>query len=220
MILPIIAWRDHLPPGVSRWGEANARFLRDFGVAVDRPADGMLQDVHWAVGLFGYFPTYALGNLLSVQYYNTALKAHPNLPDEFAQGKFDTLLTWLNENIHRAEVQQLFQRGLRILSSLDLETVLETIVARAVDLSGTDCGVIYEFDEVAQEFNLRASHRMEQEAVEALRAARIRAGEGAAGHRLGSGARDRGTLRRAGGSPAGRTPGRRAAPPGRSGPRG
>jgi signal transduction histidine kinase len=68
-----------------------------------------------------------------------------------------------------------------VSSSLDLETVLETIVARAVDLSGTDCGVIYEYDEGAQEFNLRASHRMEQEAVEALRYARIRAGEGAAG---------------------------------------
>ena len=50
-------------------------------------------------------------------------------------------------------------------SSLDLETVLETIVSRAVDLSRTDCGVIYEFDEATQEFNLRASHRMESEAV-------------------------------------------------------
>ena len=41
----------------------NDRFLADFGVAVDRPAHGMLQDVHWSVGLFGYFPTYALGNV-------------------------------------------------------------------------------------------------------------------------------------------------------------
>jgi signal transduction histidine kinase len=59
--------------------------------------------------------------------------------------------------------------------------VLKTIVARAVDLSGTDCGVIYEYDEEAQEFNLRASHRMEAEAVEGLRAARIKLGEGATG---------------------------------------
>ena len=41
----------------------NARFLSDFGVAVDRPAHGVLQDVHWSVGLFGYFPTYTLGNV-------------------------------------------------------------------------------------------------------------------------------------------------------------
>ena len=68
-----------------------------------------------------------------------------------------------------------------VSSTLDLEKVLETIVARAVQLSGTDCGVIYEYDESAQEFNLRASHRMEEEVVEGLRAARVRLGEGATG---------------------------------------
>ncbi len=68
-----------------------------------------------------------------------------------------------------------------VSSTLDLETVLETIVAHAVQLSGTDCGVIYEYDEAAQEFNLRASHRMEEEVVESLRAARVRLGEGATG---------------------------------------
>ena len=79
------------------------------------------------------------------------------------------------------ELKALGELGQAVSSSLDLETVLETIVSRAVDLSGTDCGVIYEYDEAAQEFNLRASHRMENEAVEVLRAAPIRGGEGAAG---------------------------------------
>ena len=79
------------------------------------------------------------------------------------------------------ELKALGEVGQAVSSSLDLETVLETIVARAVDLSGTDYGVIYEFDEAAQEFNLRASHRMEAEAVYALRATRISAGKGAAG---------------------------------------
>ncbi|HEX7230836.1 MAG TPA: GAF domain-containing protein, partial [Candidatus Binatia bacterium] len=68
-----------------------------------------------------------------------------------------------------------------VSSSLDLEKVLATIVAHAVQLSGCDCGVIYEYDESVQEFNLRASHRMEEEVVEALRAARVRLGEGATG---------------------------------------
>jgi GAF domain-containing protein/anti-sigma regulatory factor (Ser/Thr protein kinase) len=68
-----------------------------------------------------------------------------------------------------------------VSSTLDLEKVLETIVSHAVQLSGTDCGVIYEYDESAQEFNLRASHRMEEEVVEGLRAARVRLGEGATG---------------------------------------
>ena len=79
------------------------------------------------------------------------------------------------------EMKALSEVGQAVSSSLDLATVLETIVARAVDLSGTDCGVIYEYDEEAQEFNLRASHRMEVEAVEGLRAARIKFGEGATG---------------------------------------
>jgi len=79
------------------------------------------------------------------------------------------------------EMKALGEVGQAVSSSLDLETVLETIVSRAVDLSGTDCGVIYEFDEATQEFNLRASHRMEPEAVDGLRAARIKLGEGVTG---------------------------------------
>ena len=79
------------------------------------------------------------------------------------------------------EMKALSEVGQAVSSSLDLETVLATIVARAVELAGTDCGVIYEFDEATQEFNLRASHHMEAEAVEGLRAARIKLGEGATG---------------------------------------
>ena len=68
-----------------------------------------------------------------------------------------------------------------VSSTLELETVLATIVSHAVQLSGTDCGVIYEYDEEAKEFHLRASHRMEEEAVEAVRSTPIRLGEGATG---------------------------------------
>jgi signal transduction histidine kinase len=68
-----------------------------------------------------------------------------------------------------------------VSSTLDLETVLATIVSHAVQLSGTDCGVIYEYNEAKEEFHLRASHRMEEEVVESLRAAPIRLGEGATG---------------------------------------
>ena len=68
-----------------------------------------------------------------------------------------------------------------VSSTLDLETVLATIVSHAVQLSGTDCGVIYEYDEAKEEFHLRASHRMEEEVVESLRAAPIRLGDGATG---------------------------------------
>jgi signal transduction histidine kinase len=79
------------------------------------------------------------------------------------------------------ELRALGEVGQAVSSTLDLETVLATIVAHAVQLSGTDCGVIYEYDEATQEFHLRASHRMEEEVVDALRAAPIRLGEGVTG---------------------------------------
>ncbi|MGH7875451.1 MAG: GAF domain-containing protein, partial [Candidatus Binatia bacterium] len=79
------------------------------------------------------------------------------------------------------EMKALSEVGQAVSSTLDLKTVLETIVSRAVQLSGTDCGVIYEFDETTEEFNLIASHRMEAEVVEMLRVAPIHLGEGATG---------------------------------------
>lgn len=81
--------------------EWNDRFEAYFGIAPPTDTLGVLQDVHWSSGLIGYFPTYALGNLLSVQYYNQAVKDRPSIPDDIASGRFDTLRTWLNENIHR-----------------------------------------------------------------------------------------------------------------------
>jgi carboxypeptidase Taq len=81
--------------------EWNDRFESFFGMRPPTDALGVLQDVHWSSGLIGYFATYALGNLLSVQFYNQAVSAHPSIPDEIANGKFDTLLNWLVENIHR-----------------------------------------------------------------------------------------------------------------------
>jgi signal transduction histidine kinase len=79
------------------------------------------------------------------------------------------------------ELKALGEVGQAVSSTLDIEKVLATIVARAVQLSGTDCGVIYEYDERRQEFHLRASHGMEQQVVEALRATPIRWNEGATG---------------------------------------
>jgi GAF domain-containing protein len=79
------------------------------------------------------------------------------------------------------ELKALGEVGQAVSSTLDLPTVLSTIVARAVQLSGTDCGVVYEYDEAADVFHLRASHRMEQELVDAIRAAPLRVGEGYTG---------------------------------------
>jgi signal transduction histidine kinase len=79
------------------------------------------------------------------------------------------------------ELKALGEVGQAVSSTLDLQNVLSTIVARAVQLSGTDCGIIYEYDEPTQEFHLRASYQMEEELVEAYQATPLRLGEGATG---------------------------------------
>jgi GAF domain-containing protein len=79
------------------------------------------------------------------------------------------------------ELKALGEVGQAVSSTLDLETVLATIVAHAVQLSGTDCGIIYEYDEPTQEFHLRASYQMEEELVNAYQATPLRLGQGATG---------------------------------------
>jgi signal transduction histidine kinase len=79
------------------------------------------------------------------------------------------------------EVRALSEISQAVSSTLDLPTVLTTIVDRAVELSGAHSGVIYEYDDVTREFHPRTTHRMEQEHFEALRAAPLHLGEGAVG---------------------------------------
>ena len=79
------------------------------------------------------------------------------------------------------ELKALGEVGQAVSSTLDLQTVLSTIVRHAIQLSGTDCGIIYEYDEPTQEFHLRASYQMEEELVNAYRATPLRLGQGATG---------------------------------------
>ena len=72
------------------------------------------------------------------------------------------------------ELKALGEVGQAVSSTLDLQTVLSTIVRHAVQLSRTDGGVVYEYDEAAEEFHLRASHLMEAQVVEALQATPVR----------------------------------------------
>ena len=78
----------------------NAKYKEYLGLDVPSDARGCLQDIHWSMTSMGYFPTYTLGNLYCAQFFETALEAHPGMYDEFAQGEFGTLLTWLRTNIH------------------------------------------------------------------------------------------------------------------------
>lgn len=79
----------------------NSRFAADFGVAVDRPSHGMLQDVHWSVGLFGYFPTYTLGNVYAGCLHQALRAALPDLDAQLAQGDTSAATGWLRENVQR-----------------------------------------------------------------------------------------------------------------------
>ncbi len=83
-------------PGL--WRDRMKQYLN---VVPDTDADGVLQDVHWSLGAFGYFPTYTLGNLYSVQFFNQAQVDLPNLTAEIEAGHLTVLTKWLNQKIHR-----------------------------------------------------------------------------------------------------------------------
>ena len=77
----------------------NDRFAADFGYEVDKPSNGVLQDVHWSAGLFGYFPTYSLGNVYA-GCLNEALRASvPTLDAQLAQGDTSAATGWLRDNL-------------------------------------------------------------------------------------------------------------------------
>ena len=77
----------------------NAHFLQDFGVAVDQPAHGMLQDVHWSIGIFGYFPTYSLGNVYAGCLWKALQAAVPEVHIHLAQGDARPATAWLRTQL-------------------------------------------------------------------------------------------------------------------------
>lgn len=79
----------------------NDRFRADFGFPVDKPSNGVLQDVHWSVGLFGYFPTYSLGNLYAGCLHQALCKAVPDLETQLAEGDTSAATAWLRDNVQR-----------------------------------------------------------------------------------------------------------------------
>jgi carboxypeptidase Taq len=80
------------------WNDKTAAYL---GLTPPAPGQGVMQDMHWSAGLFGYFPTYTLGNLYAAQFYARAETELGPLEEQFAAGDFAPLLGWLREKIHR-----------------------------------------------------------------------------------------------------------------------
>ena len=82
-------------------GAWNERFEGDFGVAIDLPSNGCLQDVHWSVGLFGYFPTYTLGNVYAGCLHEALRRDLPDLDAALAEGDTSPATGWLAERLQR-----------------------------------------------------------------------------------------------------------------------
>jgi len=78
----------------------NETFERDFGLKVPDAAHGVLQDVHWSCGLFGYFPTYALGNIYAAQLFNALSGQIENLQGALEAGDCAAVLEWLRTHVH------------------------------------------------------------------------------------------------------------------------
>jgi len=92
----------------------NTRMQEYLGLTPPNDALGVLQDIHWSGGMIGYFPTYALGNLISVQLWEKINADIPDLTNQIERGEFAELLGWLREKIHvhgaKFEPQELVQR--------------------------------------------------------------------------------------------------------------
>jgi carboxypeptidase Taq len=100
------------------WNDGMKRLL---GVEVPSDADGVLQDVHWSSGAFGYFPSYALGCLIAAQLWETLESELGPQADALAAGEVDAIRTWLGEKVHR--------HGRR----LDTVPVVESATGRGLD---------------------------------------------------------------------------------------
>jgi len=96
-------------PGV--WNE---KFKEYLGIVPPDNGQGVLQDIHWSFGGFGYFPTYALGNLVSVQIWEKMEQDLPDMDAQIEKAKFDEILGWLRDHVHaygaKFEPQELVQK--------------------------------------------------------------------------------------------------------------
>ncbi len=82
----------------SAWNDRMKEYL---GITPPDDASGVLQDIHWSAGLVGYFPTYALGNLIACQWWEKIQGDVPDLEEQIAAGDFHSLLTWLQDKIYQ-----------------------------------------------------------------------------------------------------------------------
>ena len=112
----------------AKWNELYSKYL---GVTPPDDKSGVLQDVHWSHGSFGYFPTYTLGSFYAAQFFAQAQKEIPGLQQQILNGEFTELLAWLREKVHihgrRYNSEQLCERitGQKLDTSFFIRYALE-----------------------------------------------------------------------------------------------
>jgi carboxypeptidase Taq len=116
----------------------NAKMGEYLGVEVPDVADGALQDTHWAAGSIGYFPTYALGNIISAQIWERVLADVPDLYEQIERGEFASLRDWLARHLHRLGRKFTPQETLeRVVGSpIDSAPYLRYLRAKAAEIYG------------------------------------------------------------------------------------
>lgn len=116
----------------------NARMREYLGVEVPNDAMGVLQDVHWSEGIFGYFPDYLLGTVLSAQIWETMRRALPELDEQIGHGEFGPLREWLGMHIHRSGSKLSPKETIEdaVGGPIDPEPYLRYLEAKIADLYG------------------------------------------------------------------------------------
>jgi carboxypeptidase Taq len=116
----------------------NARMSEYLGIEVPDDARGVLQDVHWAGGTFGYFPTYSLGNVIAAQIWDAASAALPDLDAQIGAGELVPLRDWLREHLYRHGgkfmPKEMIQRV--VGGPIDIGPYLRQLRERAVEIYG------------------------------------------------------------------------------------
>jgi carboxypeptidase Taq len=132
-------------------GELAVRNLRDawnssmeqrLGIKPQNDVEGVLQDVHWAVGSFGYFPSYALGAVMAAQFFDALQESVPEVDQQIARGDFSGLMGWLRQNVHgqgaRVSAQELLKLSTgKPLSAAAALRYLETKYLEPESLAGS-----------------------------------------------------------------------------------
>ncbi len=119
------------------WSDTLQRLL---GLRPANDAEGCLQDIHWSMAAFGYFPTYTLGNLYAAQLFEAFARSHPEASSDFAAGRFQPLLDWLRKHVHRrghtAAAQTIVHEA--VGAPLSVEPLLNYLRAKYAQLYGLD----------------------------------------------------------------------------------